>query len=801
MAQGDDSGATDMHFQRLPRVEKDADDPSHPPVASPSVEPQPSTTFTTLTRLLGASTISPDASRASSYINTVEQHGYIRNINTRETAPLPDHLFTRGLCHGKHSDITIHAFGVPYRLHRIILDRAPFFATALTGPWLEAKSSEITIRPDEIDSNITQYGFELALKRLYRGTADIQEEDRHAIELFATGCWLEMPDLIEASIESILRQMSTDTLGQLITLVTKNYYGRAGDKILASAKAMLCRDGWKMASRYWDSIPTDIINEIVSSDGFYVNGEWERWLLAKRITNRRLRTRAAEAGLLDEISKKTTLSAEDMEGVQAIRSTTVSERFVEYATLYVDPELAPLLSLLDNGIHYVHLEFEQLQYVRMAKDALGFPVVPEPVVSTALWQQMELRQRVLNSTESELELGLAVELSPEHHTAAQFPGIRSQSGRSELKQKESSTVTIDSPHTVDTRRYWIPSSDCNIVMGGHSDPVISISHNGGPLDNSRPRSRAESRGEPEQPVSYSTLPPFRFSAEFPSPKLIKEKKRAYSRTIFYAGSLWNIYIQKVASIRSTKQLGVYLHRVKERDAEEAVLAAAGSTHSVEGRIGVLEREMNRQRRQQQDSTGQRTHWEDDDSAAEVDTLPASQTIGTQASTQRSSMSSWISSTNRSIVTPSSSMFENDDSDSDIESEWRISRNVTLKSTNRMPTLPPYVDLRPTIKTYFKIFSPSRGGRMLSVYESAPDKFNFSQSWGWKSSTLMLDEGLLSQDEGDQVGESTTGRDEGVAEDDDGANLNVTSAKVEGGRKTIKSLGDGRLRFMVVIGVL
>ncbi len=29
--------------------------------------------------------------------------------------------------------------------------------------------------------------------------------------------------------------------------------------------------------------------------------------------------------------------------------------------------------------------------------------------------------------------------------------------------------------------------------------------------------------------------------------------------------------------------------------------------------------------------------------------------------------------------------------------------------------------------------------MLSIYESAPDRFNFSQSWGWKSSTLMLDE--------------------------------------------------------------
>jgi hypothetical protein len=80
------------------------------------------------------------------------------------------------------------------------------------------------------------------------------------------------------------------------------------------------------------------------------------------------------------------------------------------------------------------------------------------------------------------------------------------------------------------------------------------------------------------------------------------------------------------------------------------------------------------------------------------------------------------------------------------------------------TLPPYVDGRPTIKTYFKIFAPSKAGRMLSVYESAPDRFNFSQSWGWKSSTMVLDEGVLGYD-------------------------------------GIHKTKDGRLRFMVVIGMI
>ena len=70
--------------------------------------------------------------------------------------------------------------------------------------------------------------------------------------------------------------------------------------------------------------------------------------------------------------------------------------------------------------------------------------------------------------------------------------------------------------------------------------------------------------------------------------------------------------------------------------------------------------------------------------------------------------------------------------------------------------------------------------MLSVYESAPDRFNFSQSWGWKSSTLMLDEGILGDDE--EKEDAIEGTE-----------------KVAGGRVPMKGKGDGKLRFMVVIG--
>ena len=421
----DDSTSTVVDRRRIPRVEKDADDPTAAPSSTRSgINRQESTTLTTLSRLFAvqAPIGSPEHSRTPSYNNGPPPRpaqGYTRNLLSAETAALPDHLYTRGLLEGRHSDITVNAFGHQYRLHRLILDRASFFRSALSEPWLESNAKETTVHPEDIDTSITQASFELALKRLY-GCASVQEEDRDAVGLFATGCWLEMQDLIESSIESMLRQMSPETLSPLIKLVTSNYYGRAGDKVLASAKAMLCRDGWQMPLKYWDGIPGDIVREIVGGDGFFIDGEWERWVLAKRILDRRLRLRAAETGLVEPGSRRRVMRAPEASSLLAVRFDTVYRRnatgngrgipesLYRWISLYTHPEVEPLLVLLDEGIHYIHLDFEQLQFIRGAKDVLGLPVLPERIVGDALWQQIELRQKVLNSREGEMELGVSV---------------------------------------------------------------------------------------------------------------------------------------------------------------------------------------------------------------------------------------------------------------------------------------------------------------------------------------------------------------------------------------------------------
>lgn len=667
----------------------------------------------------------------------------------------------------------------------------------MSEPWFESSSKEIDLHPDDIDSNITQASFELALKRLY-GCNITTEEDKEAVGLFATGCWLEMADLIDSSVTSILRQMSPIKLASLIRLVTNNYYGKSGDRILASAKAMLCREGWEMPLRYWDGISGEIAREIIGGDGFFIHSEWERWVLAKRILDRRLKLRAMEAGILDSNGSHKHTPPDTMNFL-AIRFDTVYRKnssfggrpapaaYDPWLTLYTSPDIAALLVLLDEGVHYIHLSFEQLQSIRNQRDVLGLPVMPEKVISNALWMSMELRQKIVNANELDMELGLshASEDSPEEDISKTADaGNASNTGNDVPASGKGKQVDLDVDENEEEemesgswdgngkpRKFWIPNTDSTSVMGGNPDSIITTANGNRPYTtrhlsrlsatidpqdvqwasdftaavNDRPQTPGRpGPSEPMPPISYTHYPPFRFAAEFPNPRNLKEKKRVYSRTVWYAGSLWNVYIQKVETTKNT-QLGVYLHRAKEKEEHSS------SVDERTGQIEMLMRRNERQRRQMQ--ADHRIEAEDDTSASSGDpdaTLVSDPANGPSRATAISSLLrgdgimkasqtpgtfTFADLPNRTYNT---SAVGSEDDNEDVG-------DATKKA--KAATLPSYIDGRPTIKTYFKIYSPSKGGRMLSVYESAPDKFNFSQSWGWKSSTMILDDGLLGYEEG------------------------------------------------------
>lgn len=706
----------------------------------------------------------------------------------------------------------------------MLLDRAPFFSSALSEPWTESSSKEITLHPEDIDSNITQAAFELALKRIY-GCHEVTEEDEEAIGLFATGCWLDMADLIDASISSLLRQMCPSKLSTYIRFVTSNYYGKHGDRILTAAKAMLCREGYEMLIRYFDGISGEIIREIIGSDGFYVPGEWERWILATRILNRRLKAKAVDAGLMSSDGTLQSSRPASMNfmavrfdtvyrptaGLTSMDSSTDADKWLG---LYTCPDIAPILVLLDEGIHYMHLSFEQLQHIRERRDALGVSLIPEKVISNALWMSMELRQKIVNSKESDLELGISQEAeepeedettSPSNGGGTPSNAIRELSERAAGKQaareededgKEEDGMESGSwDGNGQPRKFWIPQVDSTYPMGGSLEPQAAAAISTRPNSRNRNSSRlsasltpqdvqwatdfASSMQErpdtpngptygttPSPQVTYTNYPPFRFAAEFPPVRSLKEKKRVYSSTVFYAGSLWNVYVQKKETDKGT-EVGIYLHRQRHTEGSDDVLAAANN--SVDERIGHLERELLiRRRSSRRGVTEPRAYASDDNSGSgndttlvagpsqDLDTLSGllrSQGVGNPTKASEASVALSGAGGGAGLDRPYAMSSDARKVDSDADD---VGANQPRRV--KVPALPPYVDGRSKIKTYFRIYTPSKGSRILSVYECAPDKFDFSQSWGWRSKELILEDRM--------EGESTK---------------------------------DPRLRFMVVIG--
>jgi hypothetical protein len=76
-------------------------------------------------------------------------------------------------------------------------------------------------------------------------------------------------------------------------------------------------------------------------------------------------------------------------------------------------------------------------------------------------------------------------------------------------------------------------------------------------------------------------PPYRFAVEFWDVESLREKSHLYSRTIWYAGSLFNVFVQMFRKKTQGPQLGVYLHRQSSVDPIPPLSVPAGQHPATE----------------------------------------------------------------------------------------------------------------------------------------------------------------------------------------------------------------------------
>lgn len=525
---------------------------------------------------------------------------------------LLSHIYQKGLQQSVCSDIAVHVptFNKTYHLHRLILTQSTFFSKLLQPPWLEAGNSTVTVHFD--DPNITRSAFESVLAHLYGKEVLIITHtpagDLYARALLATAHYLDMPVLVKVALEHITNHVCLRTALKFLDFATgAHWYGDASITIRNAVLVVLARDGYDMLIRQKSPLAVHV--------WAHMELEWIRKVVSSDVfyvANETQRYKFIKRLLR---LKRSAIKRSDIEAEEDI------EHF--------------FTNLFSHAVTYTHMSFGDLKRLRLDIDPeTGKSYTPDEVLRDALWLQTTMRETVEEKSES-MELALGFTISQEECEKYRDP------------------------------IYPSPSSDYTML----GDAMSYLIHSGTESSDDSQHEKIQQgqiqrRSKEHIQRIYATMPPFRFGVEFDFVDYMQTDHRYYSNDFFYAGSLWNIYVQRIKSKRRT-QLGVYLHRQSIVD---------------------------------------RRHPKEDE-CAEHHSPPNPTDVQIPYEDKRKETHVWF----RFICHPSP-----------LEScgHSKIERSKAAGSEN----------------------SPAHIGcnhfsQEPSVFESAPDKFAVSQSWGWRSGSL------------------------------------------------------------------
>ncbi|KAI9572594.1 hypothetical protein HD554DRAFT_2061353 [Boletus coccyginus] len=414
------------------------------------------------------------------------------------------------------------------------------------------------------------------------------------------------------------------------------------------------------------------IRELVSSDALFVKGERERYDLARTVAELRRRQ-----GIDDDEEKDWDI-------------------------------------MFRGGIYYTNMLVDDI--IAISQDispTTGRPFVPISVLQDAHWTQSLLRcnitagpRRNSSPTSSpsprDKELGICTSTakilsrlsdSPEQHTTVNE------------KDKVYYPVAQDSSLRI---------GDSNGIEGASMDQLFDLPV---PIDRKSPSRAATSetnffglKAERKTAVEcvandatgkarWSPYPPCRFAVEFWDIDSLKEKSRLHSHTIWYAGNLFNVYVQVVR--KKGIQLGIYLHRQSSVDPIPAPSAPV--------QTGVR---------------GEHNH-------NRVPSSPQQILLSVSSPTLRHSPSMQPVRSGTPSSPPSTS--------SSLHTTYQSTGNAIPATAPPVSPPQPYRDPRSSVSAYFSISCTSTTGSSITRFTSVPDVFSVSQSWGWKSSSLRSEE--------------------------------------------------------------
>ncbi|KAG8931727.1 hypothetical protein FRC01_000930 [Tulasnella sp. 417] len=481
------------------------------------------------------------------------------------------------------------------------------------------------------------------------------------------------------------------------------------------------------------------VRGLISSDDFFINGgERERYDFATRVVEMRRR---------------------ELKLASAIEAAEGEDELDEQ-------EEAEWEKLFRTGFYYSHMSFDDLRQVQNDRSAItGKPFVALQILKTAHWNQAVFRSQIMSlpsvgsprssspnnrgrnsessppasSTQSDIPsnanllstsdiVAQAPELSLDHENTYNgfFPvfGDGSQKVGGDITRQQIDGIAREAASSDD-----MPASDTRTHRRLDHTNFFGLTLNGRKIG----KDFGTVKEDYGPAAKWTENEPCRFSVEFWGVETLKPSQRLYSNTFWCMGSLWNVYVQIVR--KKGLQLGVYLQRQSPVDPvpPHSIPSVPGSTLSSPHPASVPLHHT--------DSLPTITH-------VERPTTPG--TPGLPMTTPRArpwaiphhaqSMSALRPSTPGTSVSPPRQAIlpgTTPPSAGSAFSSTTFSPSVTSPAgpltAHSTPPHSPYRDPRQSLKAYFSISCPSATGASSTKFSSAPDVFNVTQSWGWKSS--------------------------------------------------------------------
>ncbi|PFH54700.1 hypothetical protein AMATHDRAFT_185472 [Amanita thiersii Skay4041] len=448
------------------------------------------------------------------------------------------------------------------------------------------------------------------------------------------------------------------------------------------------------------------VSALISSNFLFVRGESERYEFARRVVELRR------------------------------RSAIIGEEEIEWAKMF------------QRAIYYENMTMDDM--IKMSQDispTTNRPFVPLSTLQAAHWKQSIFRHHVTSKPQGpstplaspttssparDKELGLTqttedIVSSSLDRDRVYFPIPGDSSARlgdngSLLNDKLPATMDelyqlLQSPHFSPSLPTSNTNSGSNVGRKLYDKGYIPESS----FFNLVPQRHAAStciQDDPSGKRKWSQYPPYRFAVEFWDLDSLREKSRLHSHTIWYAGSLFNVYVQIVKK-KGQVQLGIYLHRQSSIDPIPGPSSPSPS---------LCSDVVNSSR-----SSGERPHTQQS-----LFAVHATAVIPPNVALPPSRPTSQSYSTSQAPASPTLS---------------HSLANLTSSGSHSLPATgspvaprQPYRDPRPSISAYFTISCASATGSTQTRFTSAPDIFSVSQSWGWKSSSLRTEEYMEVRDE-------------------------------------------------------